>query len=166
MAIAVIINTILLAMDHHGQSEQFEQILELGNLILTGIFTLEVHVLQVHVYGKAFPPPEVVHSRICKSQKRKSHRNCSCCAIGVSQSRTMKIGRCCPPLMVGNRNTAPEVSPDAMHPAVSRHLPVVSLVDCALCAIGQAIPDASVLRLSIDGPESLNVENPSVHTVQ
>lgn len=48
--VVVLINTIFLAMDHAGQSKEFENILRMGNITFVSIFVVEM-LLKMWVYG-------------------------------------------------------------------------------------------------------------------
>ena len=41
ITICILLNTLFMALDHHGQSEKMTRVLTLGNYVFTSIFTAE-----------------------------------------------------------------------------------------------------------------------------
>nr|6N4I_A Chain A, Nav1.7 VSD2-NavAb channel chimera protein [Homo sapiens]6N4I_B Chain B, Nav1.7 VSD2-NavAb channel chimera protein [Homo sapiens]6N4I_C Chain C, Nav1.7 VSD2-NavAb channel chimera protein [Homo sapiens]6N4I_D Chain D, Nav1.7 VSD2-NavAb channel chimera protein [Homo sapiens]6N4Q_A Chain A, Nav1.7 VSD2-NavAb chimera [Aliarcobacter butzleri RM4018]6N4Q_B Chain B, Nav1.7 VSD2-NavAb chimera [Aliarcobacter butzleri RM4018]6N4Q_C Chain C, Nav1.7 VSD2-NavAb chimera [Aliarcobacter butzleri R len=49
----IVLNTLFMAMEHHPMTEEFKNVLAIGNLVFTGIFAIEI-ILRIYVHRISF----------------------------------------------------------------------------------------------------------------
>nr|7K48_A Chain A, Maltose/maltodextrin-binding periplasmic protein,Ion transport protein,Sodium channel protein type 9 subunit alpha chimera [synthetic construct]7K48_B Chain B, Maltose/maltodextrin-binding periplasmic protein,Ion transport protein,Sodium channel protein type 9 subunit alpha chimera [synthetic construct]7K48_C Chain C, Maltose/maltodextrin-binding periplasmic protein,Ion transport protein,Sodium channel protein type 9 subunit alpha chimera [synthetic construct]7K48_D Chain D, Maltose/ len=53
ITICIVLNTLFMAMEHHPMTEEFKNVLAIGNLVFTGIFAAEI-ILRIYVHRISF----------------------------------------------------------------------------------------------------------------